>query len=94
MERDKVKALVIEKIGEVTSSSFDGELEKLNEETLFYDLRFDSMDAVDLIMKLENEFGIGISDEDAEDLEKKTIGDIINYLYEQLKNHDSNNLNI
>jgi acyl carrier protein len=94
MERDKVKALVIEKIGEVTSSSFDGELEKLNEETLFYDLRFDSMDAVDLIMKLENEFGIGIPDEDAEDLEKKTIGDIINYLYEQLKNHDSNNLNI
>jgi len=79
MERDKVKALVIEKIGEVSSSSFDGELEKLNEETLFYDLHLDSMDAVDLIMKLENEFGIGIPDEDAEDLEKKTIGDIINY---------------
>lgn len=45
-------------------------------------------------MKLENEFGIGIPNEDAEDLEKKTIGDIINYIYEHLKNHDSNNLNI
>jgi acyl carrier protein len=94
MERDKVKALVIEKIGEVNSSFFEGELEKINEENFFYDLYLDSLAAVELIMKLENEFGIGIPNEDAEDLEKKTIGDIINYIYEHLKNHDSNNLNI
>ena len=94
MERDKVKALVIEKIGEGKSSFFEGELEEINEENFFYDLHLDSLDAVELIMKLENEFGIGIPNEDAEDLEKKTIGDIINYIYEQLKNHDSNNLNI
>jgi acyl carrier protein len=94
MERDKVKALVIEKIGEVNSSFFEGELEKINEENFFYDLHLDSLAAVELIMKLENEFGIGIPNEDAEDLEKKTIGDIINYIYEHLKNHDSNNLNI
>jgi acyl carrier protein len=94
MERDKVKALVIEEIGEVNSSFFEGELEKINEKTFFYDLHLDSLDAVDLIMKLENEFGLGIPNEDAEDLEKKTIGDIINYIYEHLKNHDSNNLNI
>jgi acyl carrier protein len=75
----------------VNGSFFEGELEKINEETLFYDLHLDSLDAVDLIMKIENEFGIGIPNEDAEDLEKKTIGDIINYIYEQLKNHDSNN---
>jgi acyl carrier protein len=91
MERDKVKALVIKEIGEVSCSFFEGELEKINEETFFYDLHLDSLDAVDLIMKLENEFGIGIPNEDAEDLEKKTLGDIINYVYEQLKNHDSNN---
>jgi acyl carrier protein len=94
MERDKVKALVIEKIGEVKNSFFEGELEKINEENLFYDLQLDSLDAVELIMKLENEFGIGIPDEDAEDLENKTIGDIINYIYEQLKNYDANNLYI
>ena len=94
MERDKVKALVIEKIGEGKSSFFEGELEKINEENFFYDLHLDSLDAVELIMKLENEFGIGIPNEDAEDLEKKTIGDIINYIYEHLKNHDSINLNI
>jgi acyl carrier protein len=94
MDRGQEKELVIEKIREVSSSSFDGELEKINEENFFYDLHLDSLDAVELIMKLENEFGIGIPNEDAEDLEKKTIGDIINYIYEQLKNHDSNNLNI
>jgi acyl carrier protein len=42
-------------------------------------------------MKLENEFGIGIPNGDAEDLEKKTIGDIINYIYEKVKNHYSDN---
>jgi acyl carrier protein len=92
MERDKIKALVIKEIGEVNNSFFEGELEKINEENFFYDLHLDSLDAVDLIMKLENEFGIGIPNEDAEDLEKKTIGDIINYIYEHLKNHDSNSL--
>jgi acyl carrier protein len=91
MERDKVKALVIEKIGEVNSSFFEGKLGKISEENFFYDLHLDSLDAVELIMKLENEFGIGIPNGDAEDLEKKTIGDIINYIYEKVKNHYSDN---
>jgi len=82
MERDKVKALVIEKIGEVSSSSFDGELEKINEENFFYDLHLDSFDALELIMKIEKKFRIEIPDEDLKDIENKTIGDIINYIYE------------
>jgi acyl carrier protein len=52
------------------------------------------MDAVDLIMKLENEFGIGIPDEDAKGIENNTIGDLVNYIYEKVKNHDSINLNM
>jgi len=94
MDRGQEKELVIEKIREVSSSSFDGELEKLNEGTLFYDLQLDSMDAVELIMKLENEFGIGIPDEDAKGIENKTIGDMVNYIHEKVKNHDSINLSI
>ena len=35
MERDKIKALVIEKIGEVNGSFFEGELEKINEDNFF-----------------------------------------------------------
>jgi acyl carrier protein len=94
MERDKIKALVIKEIGEVNSSFFEGELEKIDEETFFNDLNLDSLDAVDLIMKIENEFGIGIPDEDAKGIENKTIGDFVNYIYEKVKNHDSDNLNI
>jgi acyl carrier protein len=62
MERDKVKALVIEKIGEVNSSFFEGELEKINEENFFYDLHLDSFDAVELIIKIEKKFKIEIPD--------------------------------
>jgi len=81
MERDKVKALVIEKIGEVNSSFFEGELEKINEENFFYDLHLDSFDAVELIIKIEKKFKIEIPDEYLKDIENKTIGDIVNYIY-------------
>ena len=94
MERDKVKALVIEKIGEVNSSLFEGELEKIDEESRYNDLALDSFDAVELIMKIEKKFRIEIPDEDLKDIENKTIGDIVNYIYIKVKNYDSKNLNI
>ena len=81
MERDKVKALVIEKIGEVNSSLFEGELEKIDEESRYNDLALDSFDAVELIMKIEKKFRKEIPDEDLKDIENKTIGDIVNYIY-------------
>jgi acyl carrier protein len=89
MDRDKVKALVIEKIREVKDVQ-----EKIEEESFYNDFALDSFDAVELIIKIEKKFKIEIPDEDLKDIENKTIGDIINYIYEQLKNHDSNNLNI
>lgn len=46
------------------------------------DLGADSLDVVDLIMELENEFDIEISDEDAEKL--VTVGDVINYIKARL----------
>lgn len=42
------------------------------------DLGADSLDAVELVLCLEEEFGIDISDEDAEEV--KTVQDIINLL--------------
>ncbi len=42
------------------------------------DLNADSLDLVELIMSLEEEFGIEISDEDAENI--KTVGDALTYL--------------
>lgn len=46
------------------------------------DLNADSLDLVELIMSLEEEFGIDIPDEDAEKIE--TVGDALNYLKEHI----------
>mgnify|MGYP001065097207 CR=1 FL=1 len=44
------------------------------------DLKADSLDIVEMVMAIEEEFGIEIPDEDAEKL--KTVGDALNYLDE------------
>ncbi len=48
------------------------------------DLGADSLDTVELVMALEEEFGIEIPDEDAE--KAKTVGDVIAYIDKKLKN--------
>ncbi len=45
------------------------------------DLEADSLDLVELIMSLEEEFGVEIPDEDAERI--TTVGDAVNYLRER-----------
>lgn len=89
MERDKVKSILFEKIREAKSPYFEDVLEKISEKDTLNDLPFDNLDVIELTMQLEDEFNIKISDEFAQDFEKKTIGDIINYIYEQVKNDDS-----
>jgi len=46
------------------------------------DLNADSLEMVDLIISLEEEFGVQVSDEDAEKI--KTVKDAIDYLNEHL----------
>jgi acyl carrier protein len=56
-------------------------LDKITMNTsLIDDLEADSLDAVEVIMALEDEFGIEIPDEEAENF--KTIGDIFRYIEE------------
>ncbi len=47
------------------------------------DLGADSLDTVELVMALEEEFNIEISDEDAEKI--RTVGDAIKYIGEHAK---------
>jgi acyl carrier protein len=55
--------------------------EEITPEASFVDdLNADSLDLVELIMSLEEEFGLEISDEDAEKIQ--TVGDAANYIEE------------
>ncbi len=52
---------------------------KISMETSFVDdLNLDSLDIVELMMKMEDEFGIEIPEEDAEGL--KSVKDVVTYL--------------
>ncbi|MCS1351363.1 acyl carrier protein [Mechercharimyces sp. CAU 1602] len=47
------------------------------------DLDADSLDITDLMLELEDEFGLEISDEEAEKIE--TVGDIVTYINSKVK---------
>ena len=49
------------------------------------DLGADSLDTVEIIMSIEEEFGIEIPEEDA--AKAKAVGDVINYINDVLKNN-------
>lgn len=44
----------------------------------------DSLDAVEIVMAIEEEFGIDIPDDDYENGQIKTVGDIVNYIERNL----------
>jgi acyl carrier protein len=56
--------------------------EVVPEASFIEDLNADSLEMVDLIISLEEEFGVQVSDEDAEKI--KTVKDAIDYLNEHL----------
>ena len=72
---DKVKEIIVDKLGVE-----DG---KITMEAKFIDdLGADSLDTVELIMQFEEEFGIEISDEDAEGL--LSVGQAVDYIDQKL----------
>jgi acyl carrier protein len=72
------------KVQEIVAEKLGIEKSKITMEASFIDdLGADSLDTVELIMKMEEDFGIEIPDEEAEKL--KTVGDVVNYLDSKLK---------
>ena len=68
-----------EKVKEVMINTLNCDEEKITmEATLASDLNIDSLDAVELVMALEEEFEVEIPTEDLENI--KTIGDVESYL--------------
>lgn len=67
------------KVREIIINELGVEPEKVTKEASFVeDLGADSLDTVELVMAFEEEFGIDIPDEDAEQM--RTVGDAIDYL--------------
>ncbi|MEW6623294.1 MAG: acyl carrier protein [Bacillota bacterium] len=69
---------VLEKIKKIVVEQLDVDENNITIETSFEDLDADSLDIVELIMALEEEFGIEIPDEDAEKL--TTVGAAVDYI--------------
>jgi acyl carrier protein len=68
---DKVKEIIVDQLGV--------EPDQVKPEAAFIeDLGADSLDTVELVMALEEEFDMEIPDEDAEKI--RTVGDAINYI--------------
>lgn len=73
---------MFEKVKEMIEEKLNAEGVGITEETNFKeDLNADSLDLFELVMALEDEFGVEIASEDLEGL--ATVGDVLEYLKEK-----------
>jgi acyl carrier protein len=73
------RADVLEKVREHLSAELEIPLDQIREETrLREDLDADSLDLYELVMELEDTYGISVSEEEAADIE--TVGDAVDFV--------------
>jgi len=71
--------MIFDKMKEILAEQFDVDPDTITEDTdLMNDLGADSLDLVELIMTLEEEYGVSATDESV--YEHKTVGDISKYI--------------
>jgi len=76
--------MVYEKVREIICDQLDLEEEQVTLEALIIDdLGADSLDVVDLVMSLEEEFDVEIPDDEVENV--KAVGDIVKYIENNMK---------
>ena len=73
---ERIKSIIVDQLG-VNADQVTAEAKFIE------DLGADSLDTVELIMALEEEFGIEVPDEEAEKLQ--SVGDVIKYIEENQK---------
>jgi acyl carrier protein len=72
---------MLEKITEIIAGQLNIEESTITEESTFADLGADSLDLFELVMALEDEYGVEIPSEDLETL--LSVGAVMNYLKEK-----------
>lgn len=73
--------MVLEKVKAILADQFDAEEDSITAETTIQDdLGADSLDVVDLLMTIEDEFEVEVPDTEIENL--KTVGDLVKYIEE------------
>ena len=71
--------MILEKVKAILAEQFDVEEDKITEDTdLQEDLGADSLDVVDLLMAIEDEFEIEVPDDEIENL--KSVGALVAYI--------------
>ena len=74
--------MVLEKLQEIVADKLGVDDSEVVETARFKeDLEADSLDLFEVVMALEDEFGVSISNEDVEGI--KTVGDAVNYITER-----------
>lgn len=77
--------MTLDKVKEMLANQLNIEVDKINEGSkIVEDLGADSLDMIEMLMALEEEFGLSIPDDKAEGL--KTVGDITKFIDENTTN--------
>ncbi len=75
--------MVFDKVKDIIVDQLDVDEDKVKmEASITEDLGADSLDVVDLVMSLEEEFDVEIPDEQVENV--KTVGDIVKFIEEKI----------
>lgn len=76
--------MIYKKLKAIIATQFNVDEDEITKDTSFKDtLNADSLDLVELIMALEDEFGLEVEDEDMENI--KTVGDAFEYITNALE---------
>jgi acyl carrier protein len=73
---------VEEKVKSIIAEQLELDIDSITLETTFEEIDADSLDIVELVMTLEEEFELEISDEEIEQI--KTVGDVVRYIEARL----------
>lgn len=73
--------MVFERIREIICDQLDLEEDKVTMDSdIMEDFEADSLDVVDLVMSIEDEFGLKVPDDQIENF--RTVGDVVRYIEE------------